>query len=155
MRRSSLLAGAAFAVLLGGCATMVDVRGNVPDEDRLAQLKPGLTKENVQQILGTPSSVGTFDDNTWYYISKKTEQWAFKAPKTLDQQVVAVDFDQGGRLRDVRRHGLEEAMAVDPVDRTTPTPGKELGFFEQLFGNIGRFNTPDANPTRSINSGRI
>jgi outer membrane protein assembly factor BamE (lipoprotein component of BamABCDE complex) len=140
--RNSIWLGAVLGATLAACATMSDVRGNLPDEERLGQVRPGITKESVQQILGTPSSVGTFDDNTWYYISKKTEQWAFKAPKMVEQQVIAVDFDQNGRVRDVRRHGKEEAMAVDPVDRTTPTPGKELGFFEQLFGNLGRFNTP-------------
>ena len=30
---------------------------------------------------------------------------------------------------------------VNPVSRTTPTYGKQLGLLEQLIGNVGRFNT--------------
>ena len=32
---------------------------------------------------------------------------------------------------------------IQPVARTTATSGSEFGLFQQLFGNIGRFNTPD------------
>jgi outer membrane protein assembly factor BamE (lipoprotein component of BamABCDE complex) len=149
MRSSHALAAAAALVLLAGCSTFVDQRGNLPEADRLAEIKPGVTtREQVQQLLGTPSSTSTFDDQTWYYISKKTEQWAFMAPETLDQQVVAVDFDANGIVRDVRHRGLDDAKEVAMVDRATPTPGKTLGFLEQLFGNLGRFNTPESRPSR-------
>ena len=149
MRSSLALAAAAAVVLLAGCSTFVDQLANLPEADRLAEIKPGATtREQVQQLLGTPSSTSTFDDQTWYYISKKTEQWAFMAPETLDQQVVAVDFDANGIVRDVRHRGLDDAKEVAMVDRATPTPGKTLGFLEQLFGNLGRFNTPQTRPSR-------
>jgi outer membrane protein assembly factor BamE (lipoprotein component of BamABCDE complex) len=143
------LAAVAVIVLLAGCSTFIDQRGNLPEADRLAEIQPGVTnREQVQQLLGTPSSTSTFDDSTWYYISKKTEQWAFMAPETLDQRVIAIDFDSNGVVRDVRRRGLDDAKEVAMVERATPTPGKTLGFFEQLFGNLGRFNTPTARPSR-------
>jgi hypothetical protein len=34
---------------------------------------------------------------------------------------------------------METARTVAMNDRQTPTAGHKLGFFEQLFGNIGRF----------------
>lgn len=149
MRISLALAVTAVAVLLTGCSTFIDQRGNLPEADRLAQIQQGVTtREQVQQVLGTPSSTSTFDDSTWYYISKKTEQWAFLAPETLDQHVVAIDFDSNGIVRDIRKRGLDDAKEVAMVERTTPTPGKTLGFLEQLFGNLGRFNTPEGRPTR-------
>jgi outer membrane protein assembly factor BamE (lipoprotein component of BamABCDE complex) len=149
MRFSLALAAVAVMVLLAGCSTFIDQRGNLPEEDRLAQIQPGLTtREQVQQLLGTPSSTSTFDDSTWYYISKKTEQWAFLAPDTIDQRVIAIDFDSSGIVRDMRKRGLDDAKEVAMVERATPTPGKTLGFLEQLFGNLGRFNTPEARPSR-------
>jgi outer membrane protein assembly factor BamE (lipoprotein component of BamABCDE complex) len=149
MRNWGGMVGMALAVWLAGCSTFVDQRGNLPDAERLAQVQPGVsTREQVQQLLGTPSSTSTFDDSTWYYISKKTEQWAFLAPETLEQTVIAIDFDPDGRVRDIRRRGLDDAKEVAMVDRATPTPGKTLGFFEQLFGNLGKFNTPQARPSR-------
>jgi len=140
MRLFPRLGALALSVFIVGCSTFVDQRGNLPDEEKLAQIQPGVTREQVAQMLGTPSTTSTFDDSTWYYISKRTEQWAFLTPSTVDQNVIAIDFDGDGRVRTVRRHGLDEAKTVAMVDRATPTPGKTLGFLEQLFGNLGRFN---------------
>src|ERR1051325_5638108 len=80
-----LLRLGALALLLAGCAPTIDQRGNLPDETKLATIKPGLTtKETVSQLLGTPSSISTFNDKTWYYISRRTEQTAFFAPDVID-----------------------------------------------------------------------
>ena len=138
-----------LVLVIAACSTFVDQRGNLPEEDKLAEIQPGVsTREQVQQLLGTPSSTSTFDDSTWYYISKKTEQWAFLAPETVEQKVVAIDFDADGKVRDIRTRGLDDAKEVAMVDRATPTPGKTLGFFEQLFGNLGKFNTPTGNAAK-------
>ncbi len=94
-------------------------------------------------MLGTPSSVVPFSDDTWIYISRKVSTIAFLDPRVLEQNVVVVQFDQGGVVQDVRRYTLEDGKAIDPVTRKTPSPGKELTFLEQLVGNIGRFNPAD------------
>jgi outer membrane protein assembly factor BamE (lipoprotein component of BamABCDE complex) len=130
-----------LALVLAGCAPTIDQRGNLPDEAKLATIKPGeTTKETVTQVLGTPSSVSTFNDKTWYYISRRTEQTAFFSPEVIDQQVVSVGFDDGGVVRDIERHGLADGRPIEPSPRVTPSAGRELGLFEQLIGNLGRFN---------------
>jgi outer membrane protein assembly factor BamE (lipoprotein component of BamABCDE complex) len=132
------LAGAGAA-----CTPTIDQRGNLPDEEKLATIRPGITsKETVAQVLGTPSSTSTFDDKTWYYISKRTEQVAFFEPTLLDQQVVVIDFDDSNLVADIRRMGMADRRDVTPVARATPAPGKEMTIMEQLLGNVGRFNTP-------------
>jgi outer membrane protein assembly factor BamE (lipoprotein component of BamABCDE complex) len=126
---------------LAACSKTVEQRGNQPTAEKVAEIKPGIsTQEDVTRILGTPSSVGTFDDKTWYYISRRTEQLAFLTPDLVDQQVIAVSFDEQGLVREVRRHGMDERRAVTPVARSTPAAGKELSFIEQLIGNVGKFN---------------
>ncbi|MBI3199515.1 MAG: outer membrane protein assembly factor BamE, partial [Rhodospirillales bacterium] len=40
----------------------------------------------------------------------------------------------------VKRWGMQDGKPIEPVARVTETRGKELGFLEQIFGNIGRFN---------------
>jgi outer membrane protein assembly factor BamE (lipoprotein component of BamABCDE complex) len=136
-----------LALGLVACAPVVDQRGNLPDDAKLAQIQPGVTtKEAVSQLLGTPSSVATFNDRTWYYISRRTEQTAFFEPKVLDQQVVVVAFDDGGVVRDVERRNLADGRPVDPSPRVTPSAGHELGILEQLVGNLGRFNTDGSAP---------
>ena len=134
-----LLVAAAFA----GCAERVATRGSLPPADAVDSLQVGVqTKDQVVQLLGSPSNVGTFSDNTWYYIGAKLEQAAFFRPSPLEQQVLQIKFDDNGVVREVRKLGLDDAQQVALNSNETPTAGKELGFFEQLFGNVGRFNGP-------------
>jgi outer membrane protein assembly factor BamE (lipoprotein component of BamABCDE complex) len=132
---------AALLTLSAACAPMTETRGYVPDDVLLGELRPGVHDRNsVASLLGSPSSVGTFDSATWYYITRRTEQLAFFAEEVVDQQVVAVDFDDKGVLTGVRRFTLEDANQIQLVERTTPSRGKELTVLQQIFGNIGRFS---------------
>ena len=74
--RRLLCAGLAFGVVVAtaGCAARIDQRGNKPDEDQVVQINPGVDDKNrVAELIGTPSTISTFDDRTWYYISRRTE----------------------------------------------------------------------------------
>src|SRR5262245_13031708 len=74
-RRRFMAAAAAAALSIAGCAPDVEQRGDLPTSDEIAQIHPGkTTKDQVVKILGSPSSVGVFDANAWYYISKRTSQ---------------------------------------------------------------------------------
>jgi outer membrane protein assembly factor BamE (lipoprotein component of BamABCDE complex) len=140
-----LLAGGLLAASLAGCAPKVDQRGNLPDPDDVLAIQPGIDdKAKVFQLLGSPSTAGTFDDKIWYYISKKTEQMAFLDPEVLDQEVLEIKFDDSGIVKDMRLYGLEDGKEIDPVSRVTPTGGQELTFMQQLLGNIGRFNNNES-----------
>lgn len=137
-----LLHSTLIAVALAACQPTIDQRGNLPDDRKISAIEPGVTtKQAVSQLLGTPSSVSTFGDKTWYYISRRTEQTAFFNPQVLDQQVIVVGFDEGGIVRNVQHLNLADSRPVDPSPRETPSAGKELGFVEQLLGNLGKFNT--------------
>jgi len=131
----------ASLLLLSACEPTTALRGNLPAPERLSQIEPGVTtKERVTHILGTPSSVATFDPDIWYYISRRTEQIAWTDPETVDQQVYIVSFNDKGVVKEVKKRGLEDRQVIEPVAKTTPSPGREMGFFEQLIGNLGRFN---------------
>jgi outer membrane protein assembly factor BamE (lipoprotein component of BamABCDE complex) len=132
----------ALMICLAGCTVSEDQRGNLPDPDKLAEVQPGTTtKEQVVKILGSPSSASTFDDDTWYYISRKTKQVAFFSPTVLDQQVFIVDFDDKGVVKDLGHKTLADGEPITPAPGATPAPGRELSFMEQLIGNIGRFGS--------------
>jgi outer membrane protein assembly factor BamE (lipoprotein component of BamABCDE complex) len=140
-----LLAGSLLVAGLAGCTPKVDQRGNLPDPDDVLAIQPGIDdKAKVFQLLGSPSTAGTFDDKIWYYISKKTEQTAFLDPDVVDQEVLEVKFDDGGIVKDMKLYGLEDGKQIDPVSRVTPTGGQELTFMKQLLGNIGRFNSNES-----------
>ncbi len=146
---------ALLALTVGACTRSIDNLGYMPDPDDVSRIKPGLQgRDEVREILGSPSSQGALADadDRWYYISKKTRSVAFFTPEVLDQKVIEIDFDKDGIVSEVRNYTLQDGEEIDPVARKTPSPGRELGFFEQLIGNIGKFNSPQntsGNPTRT------
>lgn len=143
-RLHRLLSATLALGLLGGtaaCTPRIDQRGNKPDEDQVVQINPGVDdKIRVAELIGTPSTISTFDDRTWYYISKRTETIGFLDPQVTDQQVLAVTFDADGIVDSMRLYGQEDGRTIAYVDRVTPTEGKDLTVIQQLFGNLGRFN---------------
>ena len=142
--RRSLLAGASLALalsVLAACAPRIDQRGNRPDEDQVVLINPGVDDKNrVAELIGTPSSISTFDDRTWYYISRRTETTAFFEPDVMDQQVLAISFDDQGVVENMRVYGQEDGQTIAYVDRVTPTEGNEMTILQQLLGNLGKFN---------------
>lgn len=134
---AALVAGAG----LSACSPTTNVRGHVIEPRLVQAIQPGVDDQaSVKAMLGTPSVTATFTDKRWYYVSRTTEQLAFFKPEVLEQQIVMVAFDDSGVVEDVRNIDLAEAEKIDPVNDETPTRGRELGFWEQIFGNIGRFS---------------
>jgi outer membrane protein assembly factor BamE (lipoprotein component of BamABCDE complex) len=115
----------------------------------LAQIQPGKTsRDEVQALLGTPSATATFGGESWQYISARTETTAFFKPEVKERKVVSITFDRSGLVKDVVQRGLEDGIAVDAVERETPTAGKELSILEQLVGNIGKFSKDPGGKTQ-------
>lgn len=147
--RMSIRLGAAIVIAwsLSACSPNVATRGSMPEADLVALVTPGVHgSDDVRSILGAPSAVGTFDDRTWYYVGRRTEQYAFLRSKTVEQQVLIVRFGVDGRVATISRLDENDARQIALVERETPSAGRELGVFEQLFGNIGRFS--DGTPSQ-------
>jgi outer membrane protein assembly factor BamE (lipoprotein component of BamABCDE complex) len=136
--------GSAALLALAACTNPVDQHGNLPEADKLSQIKPGTTdKAGVTQLIGSPSSTAAFDPNVWYYISQKKRLVALRGPELLDQEVVAVDFDDNGVVRDVEHRTMADREQILPNPNATPAPGREFTFLEQLIGNFGKFTGKD------------
>lgn len=128
------------SVTLGACSARKFVRGYMADEKVVSSIRPQVdTHDSVQQMLGSPSSVATFDNDSWYYYSKKSESLAFFKEDITELSIIAVRFDTDGYVTAIDRYSLDNRNEVDPVDKTTRTHGRELNFIQELFGNIGRF----------------
>ena len=141
----------AACLLLGGCSLFEatpQLRGNHVDADQLKELVPGTsTRTDVTALIGSPTARATFDDNTWIYISEVTRPRIAQVQGVMSQDVLVLTFNDQGVLQDVKRLNGEDALPVTVVARTTPSPGTEASFLQQLFGNIGRFNAAPASPT--------
>ncbi len=134
----------ALALLLAGCNSNVHYQGKKVEEDDLSKIKQGMhNKQDVARILGSPSTMSAFGDNTWYFISKTTESTAFLNPNIKEQQVVAVNFDTAGVVQQVAEHDITDGKQVDYVERVTETTGQKRSFMQQVFGNFGRMVRKD------------
>ncbi|MCL2346297.1 MAG: outer membrane protein assembly factor BamE [Desulfobulbus sp.] len=159
MLRSRLLPAAAFCALLSACSLKpgfineykIDVQqGNVLDQDMVAQLKPGQTKDQVRFLLGTPLITDIFHQQRWDYV------YRFKSGSTgeVDTRRLTVFFDADGRLvgvtGDVEGAGVDDltlsgarnrvvdlgALPADEPAPPLPDPEGE-GFFSHWLHTIG------------------
>ena len=133
-----------LVLILGACSVIEaphQLRGNKVDADLLKELVPGTsTRADATALLGSPSAKATFDDNTWIYISETTQTRVGRTPGITSQDVTVLTFDPAGTLRAMKRLDQDASRPVDMVSRTTPSPGSEASFLQQLLGNVGKFN---------------
>lgn len=150
LRCGSMLLLAAGALSACESITQVTNRGYVETAPIAEKITVGETsKTDVQRLLGSPSTVSTYPPETWYYISRETETVGFFAPELTGQDVAQIQFDEYGYVSKLENFGVDKAQDMQYVDRETPTEGRSLGVFEQLLGNVGKFNTPrDATQSR-------
>jgi outer membrane protein assembly factor BamE len=102
----------------------IDVRqGNFVTQEMAAQLKPGLTKDQVRFILGTPLVTDPFHANRWDYVYRL--QVAHQPP---EQRHMIVFFEDGRLARlggDVAANEPEKVEAAASEARVidiTPDP---------------------------------
>ena len=141
-RALCLLAALALAPL-AGCALFAPsqtLRGQRIGADQLRELIPGTsTRADATSLLGSPTARAAFDDNTWIYISQTTESRVARVPGIDRQDVLVLAFNQAGTLQSVKKLSKSDAKSIAMVARTTPSPGSEASFVQQLLGNVGRF----------------
>ena len=71
--------------ILSGCA-VINNRGHEVDPAQIEKIHVGqTTKEEVATLLGTPSSVGTFGNQTGFYMSDTTNPCVF-SPQIFEKQ---------------------------------------------------------------------
>jgi outer membrane protein assembly factor BamE (lipoprotein component of BamABCDE complex) len=147
----------ACCLMVSACSWLApppQVRGNKVDPEQLKELTPGTsTKADVTAVIGSPTATATFDDSKWLYISELTQPQIGRTLGELDQKVIEMTFDDKGVLREVHERGPDDALPVTVIARTTPSPGTEASFMQQLLGNIGRFVPSTGAPTSGVSGG--
>ncbi len=149
---SAILLAAGASLLLSACETPIRVRGQMPDPEIVEAISPGVqNRQDVVELLGSPSTISTFEDRKWYYIGQKSTQFAYHRPKILERSILVVTFDGTGYVDGKAVYSLEDGRDIDPVARITPTEGRELTVLQQLLGNVGRLpSAGEPSPTSEI-----
>ncbi len=134
-----LAAACGVAVSLAGCLGYEGVinRGAVIDARSTAQVKPGMSAQQVLTALGTPSTTSTVGGDAWYYVSQRIErQFAFMPQNITDQRVYAVYFDKSKKVQRLADYGMEDGKPIDFITRTTPTAGPEYHLLQGMLSKV-------------------
>lgn len=85
-------------VLLSACVLrpykVTVQQGNVISEQGLKQLKVGMSKTEVQKLMGTPLHVDPFNPDAWDYIYRLQKPY-----KPLEERIVSVYFENDQVIR--------------------------------------------------------
>ena len=135
-------------VAVSACTPLRGHQGYVVDADLVNSIQPGVdNRQSVQQVLGQPTLAGQFGQGDWYYVARDTRNLAFNNPRPVQQSTLRVRFNEAGVVTAIDRMGLEQVASITPTNKKTPTLGRERGFFEDLFGNIGTVGAAGAPPS--------
>jgi outer membrane protein assembly factor BamE (lipoprotein component of BamABCDE complex) len=140
MAKVSIALAAALCLAAGvsACAPTMATNGFQAVDLKPKDVKVGDTRSSVLLRLGSPSTQGAFDPNTWYYITQKTEKYAYYMPRVQSREVVAISFDKDDKVTQVKDLALKDGYQIAYDRNATPTRGRQLNWLEQLLGNIGR-----------------
>jgi outer membrane protein assembly factor BamE len=146
-----------LATVLSGCSSVprivneykIDVQqGNVLTQEMVSQLKPGLTKDQVRFILGTPVLIDVFHPNRWDYVYRlqkgntgAVEMRKFTAFFDANEKLARVSGDvTAAQESDANAAPVASAREIDlgsiDADSVAP-PIEEKGFFGKMIESVG------------------
>ncbi len=127
----------------------IDVQqGNVLTQEMVSQLKPGLTKDQVRFLLGTPVLMDMFHANRWDYVYRLKKG----STGAVEMRQFSTFFDENDRL--IRVGGDVAALqssdlSAQPTNKmreidlgsvsegAVAPPIEERGFFGKILESVG------------------
>ena len=146
MSTSKIVLGLLCCVILSACSAakqnewFVNRNGNMPTEERIAKIKNGSTRDEVLKVLGAPSAMVSFNENTWIYMSSDIKRVAFARPEEINRDILRLQFDDNGKVIEVSRLSKDDGKEIAPCQEKTEVKGENLGFFRKYFGGVGQYN---------------
>ncbi|WP_439294520.1 outer membrane protein assembly factor BamE [Lonepinella sp. BR2882] len=130
MQLKSMVAIIALALSVSACSGVnkivyrIDVpQGNYLESATVQKVQVGMTKEQVQYLLGTPVLIDPFSDNTWYYVY--LQQHAYEDPVqhnfivNFDTKGIVTSTDLDKPLPDVEKQEVNNAIIEAPEGNVT------------------------------------
>lgn len=143
-----------FAILnllvfaLSGCSNLQN-RGQFITNSELEKInstKP--TKSELVGIIGNPTYIPEFSQNTWYYIHRSFSERAWFDPFITNQRIVKVVFNKDGKLSrtELLNNTFDQDMTMN--SDYTKTYGTEQSGIQKFVKNMGRFNPSTSSSQR-------
>jgi outer membrane protein assembly factor BamE len=136
-----------FVLLLSGCnkdkipgVYRIDIQqGNDVTQEMINKLKPGMAKNQVAFIMGTPLLIDTFHPNRWDYV------YSFHPGNgQREQRRITLFFDDKEKLSHLRgdinivdKSLINTDEQAADTNLVVPLNEKETGFFDGLLNAVG------------------
>lgn len=125
---------------LSGCQT-IETRGQIIDDSALTKLESQrLNKKEVVELIGSPTMIPEYSQDTWYYVERVTSQRAWLNPKIVKQRIVKIAFDSNNLMQETIVINDSHRQDMEIVTEYTKTYGTELNGLQKFVKNLGRFN---------------
>ena len=121
------------------CIKTYHMSGHLFEEGEVQALHSAKSKQDVENLLGSPTTVSIFGQETWYYITSKKETIAFLPDKLVEQNIVEITFNPNGAINKVFWYSEKDANQLKLIDEYTVTKGTNTTTIQKFFHNVGRF----------------
>ena len=139
----ALLAASSLTACGGGLGinyAPVRTHGYVYTESTATQIPVGSSREQVELVLGSPSTTSTISGDTYYYISQAIREDPIMGRSIVDQHVLAVYFDKDHKVERLANYGLKDGKVFDFIQRQTRSGGAEVSLIGQMLQGVGNIS---------------
>ena len=96
-------------------------------------------KNDIREILGSPSTISKFDNDMWIYIERKQTQSKLKnlgKMKIYKNNVLVLEIDNYGILKSKQFYNKEDMKNIDIVQTTTEAGFKKNSFVYDFMSSM-------------------
>jgi outer membrane protein assembly factor BamE (lipoprotein component of BamABCDE complex) len=115
-------------ILIAGCLKHENHLGYSFEQTELDKIEEGKTrKQDVLDLLGSPTSTSDFGADTYYYISIDQERAAFFNPKVEQQKIVEITFGSSEIVQQVKVYDSKDSQKVAYYNKSIDLKGNKIG----------------------------
>lgn len=112
-------------------------QGNFVSQEMVSKLKPGMSKDQVRFVMGTPLITDSFHGERWDYVFRRQ----MANSRELEQRKLAVFFE-GGKLKRIDGDVTAAAPTASEAPKPASVPSgdskpQEKGWWERLKDKVG------------------
>ena len=128
--------------LLSACLTK-EYKSGVPiRQSQFEQVQASTNKQQIYEVLGSPAAVSFVGEEKWFYYTAEGKIFAFLDPSFSKYEVLTVKFNPDDSISDIKLKDISDNGFEIDLTKNTELPSEiKMNFFQELFGNIGKFNS--------------
>lgn len=127
-------------IMIAGCQR-IEVRGQFISDEAIKEINAKqLNKDQLISMIGNPTYIPDYTENTWYYIQRSMSKKAWFDPKVVKQRIVKIVFSGKKSVATAELLKNMHNEKITALDVYTKTRGTERTGIQKFVKNIGRFN---------------